>query len=239
MKQSAKLDLLVRGGTLVIPGLGQVKVDVGIADGKIAVLGENLAQPAAETYDPTGERFDPETSDVLSVRAGGDGVDPGVVVETIDKGYRLDGQVLRGRALTGLVLVVASLILVTLEKMPETTQDWVDLGGTLTTFGLSMAAALVGAFTLAWYLPSIPYANRLILKPPTDEEDTPDAAGSLPAHAGLLGAMGVAATPLRPAGKAQFGEDFLDVVAEGDYVNVGSRVQVIEIEGNRIVVKEV
>jgi dihydropyrimidinase len=64
MKQSAKLDLLVRGGTLVIPGLGQVKVDVGIADGKIAVLGENLAQPADETYDATGRTvlpgiFDP------------------------------------------------------------------------------------------------------------------------------------------------------------------------------------
>jgi len=64
MKQAAKLDLLVRGGTLVIPGLGQVKGDVGIADGKIAVLGENLPQPAAETYDATGRTvlpgiFDP------------------------------------------------------------------------------------------------------------------------------------------------------------------------------------
>jgi dihydropyrimidinase len=64
MKQAAKLDLLVRGGTLVIPGLGQVKADVGIADGKIAVLGENLPQSAAETYDATGRTvlpgiFDP------------------------------------------------------------------------------------------------------------------------------------------------------------------------------------
>jgi len=54
-----------------------------------------LARTGVETYDPTGERFDPETSEVLSVQAGGDGVEPGVVIETIDKGYRLDGQVLR------------------------------------------------------------------------------------------------------------------------------------------------
>jgi molecular chaperone GrpE len=54
-----------------------------------------LARAGVEPYDPTGERFDPETSEVLSVRAGGDGVEPGVVIETIDKGYRLDGQVLR------------------------------------------------------------------------------------------------------------------------------------------------
>ncbi len=141
--------------------------------------------------------------------------------------------------ISGILLVVVSLVLVTLEKMPETSQDWMELGTTLTTFGLSMAAALVGAVALAWYLPSIPYANRLILKPPDEEEDLSDGLGMVHPYASLLGAIGVASTPLRPAGKVQFGEDFLDVVAEGDYVNAGSRVQVIEIEGNRIVVKEV
>lgn len=151
--------------------------------------------------------------------------------------FILPGVTVTGIA--GLVLVVGSLVLVTLEKMPETTQDWADLGTTLTTFGLSMAAAMAGAFMLAWYLPSIPYANRLILKPPDEEDETRDQPDTVSPYAGLLGAIGVAATPLRPAGKAQFGEDFLDVVAEGDYVNLGSRVQVIEIEGNRIVVKEV
>jgi membrane-bound serine protease (ClpP class) len=55
----------------------------------------------------------------------------------------------------------------------------------------------------------------------------------------LLGAIGIAATGLRPAGKVRFGDEYVDVVAEGDYVELGSRVQVIEIEGNRIVVKQV
>jgi membrane-bound serine protease (ClpP class) len=50
--------------------------------------------------------------------------------------------------------------------------------------------------------------------------------------------MGVAVTPLRPSGKAQFGGQFVDVIAEGDYVSPGGRVQVVEIEGMRIVVKE-
>ena len=57
--------------------------------------------------------------------------------------------------------------------------------------------------------------------------------------AALLGAMGVAATMLRPAGLARFGDDFIDVVTDGDFIPAGSRIQVIEIEGNRIVVKEV
>ena len=64
--RSEMLDLLVRGGTLVIPGVGQIKADVGIAHGKIVALGEDLTQPAAETYDATGRTvlpgiFDPHT----------------------------------------------------------------------------------------------------------------------------------------------------------------------------------
>jgi len=145
--------------------------------------------------------------------------------------------------ISGIILVVASLVLVTLERMPETSQDWVNLGATVTTLGVSLVAAIVGACVLAWYLPHIPYASRLVLQPPGESEhdEDRDAFGGRPeeAAAALLGAIGVAATTLRPAGKARFGDDYLDVIAEGDYVNPGSRVQVIEIEGNRIVVKEV
>jgi membrane protein implicated in regulation of membrane protease activity len=124
--------------------------------------------------------------------------------------------------------------------MPETTSEWISLGTTLTTFGVGLVAAIVGAFVLAWYLPSIPIANRLVLKPPseTDEAAQADAAGGTE-HAALLGAIGVAATTLRPSGKARIGDEYLDVIAEGDFINPGTRVQVIEIEGNRIVVKEV
>jgi hypothetical protein len=142
--------------------------------------------------------------------------------------------------IVGVLLIITSMVLVTLERMPRSEQDWAELGGTLTLFGGSIIAGLAAAFALAYFLPSIPYANRLVLQPPSEENTVPGAAGADPgAAASLLGAIGVAATTLRPAGKAQFGEEFLDVVAEGDYVNPGSRVQIIEIEGNRIVVKEV
>ena len=66
-----------------------------------------------------------------------------------------------------------------------------------------------------------------------------ESLSALDANAGWLGAIGIAATDLRPAGKVRLGDDFVDVVSEGSYVDAGSRVQVIEIEGNRVVVKEV
>jgi membrane-bound ClpP family serine protease len=143
--------------------------------------------------------------------------------------------------ISGIILVIGSLVLVTLERMPETTQDWINLGTRMSTFGIGLVVAIVGAFVLAWYLPHLPYASRLVLVPPGEEDTTGEAIldSGTDTRAALLGAIGEAATTLRPAGKARFGDDYLDVVTEGDYVNPGSRVQVIEIEGNRIVVKEV
>jgi membrane-bound serine protease (ClpP class) len=107
--------------------------------------------------------------------------------------------------------------------------------------GIGLVAGMGAAVAIARYLPSIPYASRLVLEPPEDSDQAADSGltqEGLQASA-LLGKIGVAITTLRPAGKAQFDEEFLDVVAEGDYVSPGARVQIIEIEGNRIVVKEV
>lgn len=144
--------------------------------------------------------------------------------------------------ISGAVLVVASLALVTLEKLPQSSGEWLDFGSSLAAYGMTAMGAVIAALVLAWYLPNIPYVNRLVLKPQGEETDTLEEQTTdaiQPELAALLGAIGVAATPLRPAGKAQFGEDFVDVIAEGSYVLPGTRVQVVEIEGNRVVVKEV
>jgi membrane-bound ClpP family serine protease len=143
--------------------------------------------------------------------------------------------------ISGVVLVVFSLVLVTLDKAPTTTRGWWELGGTLAAYSFSLVAAIVVAILIARYLPQIPYANRLVLTPPTEKaEPLGEArAGETGGSAALLGAIGESATPLRPAGKARFGDNYLDVMAEGSYVDSGKLVKVVEIEGNRVVVKEV
>jgi molecular chaperone GrpE len=57
-------------------------------------LEETLNRAGVEKYDPLGERFDPAWHEALSSRPAEDG-ETGVVVETLERGYRLDGQVLR------------------------------------------------------------------------------------------------------------------------------------------------
>ncbi len=141
--------------------------------------------------------------------------------------------------ISGIVLLLMSLALVAVHRWPTSQAEYVEMGKYFGMFGAGLLVSIMAAYTLARFLPSIPYANQLVLAAP--DEETGDAAGSLPPAQSpeLLGAMGVAVTTLRPAGKARFGDEFIDVVAEGHYVEAGSRVQVIEIDGVRVVVKSV
>jgi len=140
---------------------------------------------------------------------------------------------------SGIMLMVVGLGLATIEKMPQSGAEWLDFGKTLTQFGIGLVVAGIGALIMARYLPNIPIANRMMLAPPTDKPEGEAALPGMQQAAALLGAVGTAATMLRPAGMAKFGEQFVDVVTEGGFVPAGARVQVVEVEGNRIVVKEV
>lgn len=53
----------------------------------------------------------------------------------------------------------------------------------------------------------------------------------------LLGKEGEALTPLRPTGSASVEGQRLDVVTQGDYIKKGERVEIVKIDGNRLVVQ--
>jgi membrane-bound serine protease (ClpP class) len=140
----------------------------------------------------------------------------------------------------GAALMFVGLLLGTLENWPADTNDWADVGATFGTMALAFVLAVGGAILVTMYLPHIPFLNHMVLKPAPAEVETASATSlSNSGPIEFLGAMGVAVTPLRPSGKAQFGGQFLDVIAEGDFIAPGGRVQVVEIEGMRIVVKAI
>jgi molecular chaperone GrpE len=74
---SAAGDALSKGVALVLEDLRSVIERAGV-----------------EAYDPAGESFDPAWHEALSTKPV-EGTEPGTVVETLERGYRLDGQVLR------------------------------------------------------------------------------------------------------------------------------------------------
>ncbi|RKQ38017.1 NfeD family protein [Oceanobacillus halophilus] len=55
----------------------------------------------------------------------------------------------------------------------------------------------------------------------------------------LIGLEGVALTALRPSGIGEFDRERLDVVSEGSFIDKGTSVKIVNVEGARIVVREI
>jgi molecular chaperone GrpE len=76
---------------------GDPSTHEGLVRGVELVLEElrgKLGNAGVEAFDPTGEKFDPKLHEALSAQSA-EGTEPGLVIETLEKGYRLNGQVLR------------------------------------------------------------------------------------------------------------------------------------------------
>lgn len=103
--------------------------------------------------------------------------------------------------------------------------------------GVGTAAAVMLVHRL---LPRTPGVNRMVLAPPSGDELSELARReSLAVFDDLLGASGSAVTPLVPSGKAKFGEQVVDVIADGDFIDRGQAVEVIQVRGNRVLVRPI
>lgn len=80
------------------------------------------------------------------------------------------------------------------------------------------------------------WKDRVVLNP--ELKDEKGYKGATKDYTEFIGKIGLTITPLRPVGKAQFDNDKLDVVTEGQFINKDVKVEIIHIEGNRIVVRE-
>jgi membrane-bound serine protease (ClpP class) len=100
----------------------------------------------------------------------------------------------------------------------------------LGSFIVAFAAGLV---FLSYFFPRL---GKLIKGPYLDTTLSESHADSHEAWKVKVGELGTAATFLRPAGKAKFGERDIDVVTEGNFIEKGARVKILAIKGNRVVV---
>ncbi len=139
----------------------------------------------------------------------------------------------------GILCMLAGLGLVTLDKVPQTGNEWGKLGERVSIYMFAMMGSFFLAFFIARFLPKLPGGNRLVLNAPTESGGPSGALPGAGEAAEFLGAIGTTNTPLRPAGMVKFGDKFVDVVSDGGFIPAGTRVQVIQVEGTRIVVKEV
>ncbi|HGY89949.1 MAG TPA: hypothetical protein ENK43_02120 [Planctomycetes bacterium] len=120
----------------------------------------------------------------------------------------------------------------------------------LTILG-SLAVGMGVAISLGKVLHRIPFFSRMVLIPSMalrmkqrTAESAETAGGPMRAADGtratvVVGARGIAHTPLRPAGVALIADHKIDVVTPGMWVEKGTPVEVVEISGLRVVVEPI
>ncbi|MFQ5494450.1 MAG: nodulation protein NfeD [Phycisphaerae bacterium] len=97
-------------------------------------------------------------------------------------------------------------------------------------------ASIVGMIMLSKFLPRMPFFGRIV--PPNPIPSEVQTADSYRGMA-RVGDIGESVGPLRPAGKARLGGMLVDVVTQGDYIEAGVRLEIIEHRGNQVVVRSV
>ena len=143
--------------------------------------------------------------------------------------------------LGGGVMILASLILASQTfVLPRNDYQFERVRDSLLTLmGTAVGVVVFGAL-MRKYLPHAPMLGHMVLEPPSREEsDWLSHRESLVDFDDLLGQHGVTTTPLMPSGKARFGGQMIDVIAEGEAIPRGAEVVVTDVHGNRVSVRTV
>jgi len=137
----------------------------------------------------------------------------------------------------GLVAIVAAMFL-SLQPFgqPHDIMERDLLVGNLFDLIIVLVLVIAISFLLSRFLPKIPFFSKLMLKADDDVGKTRKAATSEHTLRSLLGERGPALTDLRPAGRAELLGAPVDVVSNGRFLDRGTELVVLEVEGNRVIV---
>jgi len=131
----------------------------------------------------------------------------------------------------GIIAILAGLVLSMLGS--GDTAQFIMLTAARVVFALLIA--LIGSLVLLRYLPRLPFGRQLVLQTGLDTASGYVSAPASDHH--WMGRSGRAWSTLRPAGIAEIDGHRLDVVSDGEFIEAGESIEVIHVDGNRIVVK--
>ncbi len=154
----------------------------------------------------------------------------------------LEFFVLPGSAIFGLgggLLVIASVVLASQTfVLPHNDYQMAQLQNSLLGLvGVSLGI-VASAMLMRRYLPHSPFFSHMMLEPPSDAElEDLSHRESMVDFEHLVGQHGLATTQLVPSGKARFGSQLVDVIADGEVISRGAKIVVVAVQGNRVVVR--
>jgi membrane-bound serine protease (ClpP class) len=127
---------------------------------------------------------------------------------------------------------------------PQDALAWSDFTSGIVALCLGFIGFAICAWLIAKYMPKteLPFLSGLFLVPAARggaARISMTAPAESETRSVAVGDAGDVVLTLRPTGKAKFGDAIVDVVAEAEFIDKGSKVEIIEIHGNRVVVKAV
>ncbi len=155
--------------------------------------------------------------------------------------FVLPGFVVFG--LGGGIMVLASIVLASQTSKSFIPQNDFQRDELLTSL-LTVAAACFGMIVMAVLLRSHLPRSRLLgnfmLEPPVGEEaEIIRRREALVNFHDLVGTRGTTTTQLTPCGKARFDDLLVNVIADGEVIDRGAAIEVVEVRGSRVLVREV
>jgi membrane-bound ClpP family serine protease len=156
--------------------------------------------------------------------------------------FLLPGTIVFG-AVGFLCLVLALVLSRQSFVLPANAVEEGILLGNLLNLTLLFVSVLVLGAVLWRLLPRVPWFNRVFLQPPSPGAMSPATGGGKSGYGlsdagltALVGRTGRAATVLRPTGAMEIDGQRVDVVTEGEFVEAGSAIRVLYVQGPRVVV---
>lgn len=104
------------------------------------------------------------------------------------------------------------------------------------SLGIAIIIAIILVAVIAKYFKHRGVWNRFILK---EEFKTEAGYVSSSSKEHLLGKQGIALTTLRPSGTALIEDQRVDVVTSGQFIKANQPIEVVQVEGTRVVVREI
>lgn len=133
--------------------------------------------------------------------------------------------------ISGIILIFASIFLAMLGSKPFIDMEAVSFA--IIQLSGAMLFALIGMFFLVKYLPKSTAFNKLVL---SESEHAEKGFVSYPSDKDLVNKEGIAFTTLRPGGTAEIDGRRIDVVADSEFIQQGTKIKVLRVEGIKVVV---
>ena len=140
--------------------------------------------------------------------------------------------------ISGIILIVLSLILSMQDFIiPTVDWEWGIFFKNVLNVGVSFVISIFIMMIIAQALPKASFFQRLALNAAQNTSEGFTVQDEAEINK-FIGKKGISVTTLRPSGKAEINGEVVEVVSDGEFVEKGTNIEVIDVTSNKIIIRK-